>query len=294
MIKRSFYIVFLLALTWCFSNCDSSDSVNSFSTSVNGEAIGDGNIYVTKVEDDFVIRTSKIDELSFNKDGTFGKLKLDLETNNPTLTSLFYSYRDYSSHYMNFNLISVDEVHRRVKGSLSGYIFHTPLDLNSEQKFIEINFDYAYVDIIPTVKNQKNHCKINGTEWKRTNKYLTKGASGDNNNITQHDIDDGEYKMMVNYNLLGIHLGNFNYTPINISNNIQLAKYDLSTGTYINYNCSGSLNITQYESFYGNTTPGQFDFILSGTYSFTATNPNNSSDIIQVTDGDFKLLYRYF
>jgi len=97
---------------------------------------------------------------------------------------------------------------------------------------------------------------------------------------------------MINYNQNSSTIGTFNFTPSTATNMIQLAKFDTTTKQFVNYNCSGTLHILQKEyPFYGQ---GNNTFILKGTYTVTASNPNNSNEVIQVTDGDFKLLYTYF
>jgi hypothetical protein len=51
---------------------------------------------------------------------------------------------------------------------------------------------------------------------------------------------------------------------------------------YTIYNCTGTMTLSSVEPF--NITAE----MLTGTFSFTAVNPTDSSDVIQVTDGIFK------
>ena len=301
LFNKYFYcLVFLFTLIGCSSDSklDSdpilipeSSFTSTFNIAINGVDTK-SNAQVTRVENMFVLSASKIESLSFDKDGHFGNLTINLNTGKPTLTSLFYSFSNFSSNYINFHLISVDEVHKRVKGTLSGFVYHDPFNLNSETKFINLSFDYEYIEIIPVVKNLKNHAKINGDVWDSSNKFVTKDINNNADNITQHDVSDDEYKIMVNYNLRSISLGTYNFTADQITNNVKLAKYDLSTETYIIYDCFGTMNITQKESL--STTNSIGPFILSGIYNFTAVNQANNSDVVQVTDGSFKLVYTYF
>lgn len=246
-----------------------------------------------KSENTFVINpstTSSSIEFSFDDTQRFGYLKIDLNTGTAGLTSNFYTLNGYSSHYFGFHVTSIDEVNHRVKGDFSGYIYSDPLDINSEQKFISGDFDVYYYDIVPYFSGLKHTCKINGADWSKTNKYRTRGVGALNRNVTEHDTSDDEYKLMIKYDMIGIQVGTFNFTDSGTTNMIQLAKFDTTTGQYINYNSTGTLNITQKEVISG----GSNAFLLKGTYSLTAVNPTNSSDVITVTDGDFKLLYSYF
>lgn len=236
---------------------------------------GSGIKLATKTENLILIKTY-YGNISFDKNGHFGYYNLDLKTNTVTQTSLFYSYFNYSSNFFNFNFIQLDEVNKRVKGTFSGYVYANTSNLNSEQKFINGDFDVRYEDVVPTVVGVKNQAKINGNPWSRTNKHIVRN-SNTNYYITQHDVSDNEYEIKVNYDWASIALGNYSYSATAVTNCVQLAKYDVATSALVNYNCVGTLVITQKE---GN--------IISGTYSFTATNPSNPSDVIQVTEGSFK------
>ena len=295
LLKKLCYLFFLLTLMGCSSDNEPiidtpPNFISTATLSINGDAIPT-NAFVNKTEDMFTLGVSKV-IITFDKEGHLGTVNMNLDTGTPTLTSLFYSYIPFSSNYINFNLISLDEVNKRVKGTLSGYVYHNPFDLTSESKFINLAFDYEYIDFIPVIKDLKNHAKINGNQWKRSNKYMTKGTGISSSNITQHDVSDDEYKIMVNYNLGSIATGTYNFSANSDTNAIKLAKYDIASGNYIVYNCSGTLNITQKENLTNINTTGAF--ILSGNYNFLAVNPNNSADVITVTEGTFKLVYTYF
>ncbi len=69
----------------------------------------------------------------------------------------------------------------------------------------------------------------------------------------------------------------YSFGNTDTTNNVRIAKYDVTTGTLINYNTTGTFTISKYENY-----------ILTGSYSFNGVNPNNPSDVIQVTDGEFK------
>jgi hypothetical protein len=243
-----------------------------------------------KTENTLVINKDAGIEFSFDKQGQFGYLKIDLNTGTATVTSKFQSATGFSSHYFDFAVTSMDEINKRIKGTFAGYLYANPLNLNSEKKFVSGEFDVYYLDAIPAFSGLKNSCKLNGADWTKSYTYLTHGDAAHIATITQHDSNDQEYQILINYNIYSIGLGLFNFSELSTVNFIQLAKFDTITGQYVYYNCTGSLNVLQkeYNSY------GFGDFLLKGNYSFTAVNPNNSSDVVQVTDGYFKLLYHYF
>lgn len=262
------------------------------SFAVNGVNVTDQSNYffVTRCENTFLLcNGTHTVNFFFNKDGKFGSFEMDLGAT--TQPNIFYNYKNFSSHYINFQLISLDEVNKRVKGKLFGNVWRNPFDINSEGKYIELNFEYTYYDVAPLIKDIGNRALINGKEWIMTDRHLSRGVGNSYYNITQHDLSNDEYKIMVNYNTQTIALGTYDFVETDITNNIKLVKYDLSTGTNIIYNCTGILNIIQKENLGDYSNPA---FILSGNYNFTAVNPNDSNDVIHVTDGLFKLFFQNF
>ncbi|HMI08175.1 MAG TPA: hypothetical protein VK528_11550 [Flavobacterium sp.] len=283
------FCIILATVAGCSSNDDDPVTVpvvetpSVFKMDVNGvEKYNISSAVVFKTENTILIKLSNTNRISFDASGQFGFFKLDLDLPSPGQTSLFYSFREFSSNYFDFNLEQIDEVHKRIKGTYSGYLYANEANLNSEIKYVSGYFDLAYRDLVPTVSGLKNHARINGNDWNRTNKYSIQAADGIGTHVIQHDLSDGEYKIMVNYDLTHTPVGTYNFIPADATNKIQLAKFDTVTNTYINYNCTGTLVITKREGD-----------IFGGTYQFTAVNPNNPADVIQVTDGDFKLVYYY-
>ncbi|OYU84999.1 MAG: hypothetical protein CFE24_04200 [Flavobacterium sp. BFFFF2] len=296
MFRKLFYVLVSAVVIGCTTKTVTEVTpativpvTRSFNMAVNGIDLPQG-VDIIKVENQFILTSRNITKLSFDKAGHLGTLNVDLKTGSSHLTSLFYSLTNYSSHYINLNIISVDEVNQQIKGTLSGNIYHDPLNRNSESKFVSINFDCPYMEVIPVVQNLYNQAKINGIAWDSTNKYITSGAFGDNNNLTEHYVSDNEYEIMVNYNLGSTAVGTYNFTNTTATNTVKFAKYDVSSGTNVNYICSGTLKVVKRTNQFNSSAHA---VILYGNYSFTAVNPNDSNDVVQVTDGSFKLLRRY-
>lgn len=260
----------------------------NFEISVNGQLL-DTIVDVYQIEDTFTFKIFPESVISFNKNGNFGFVYLDLHIFATSGTKDFYSFANYSSNYFTLNIEELDEVKRTIKGSFSGTIYSNAQDLSSEGKYISGTFAKKYTLLAPVFSNLKNAAKIDGNQWFEANRYLTKGVPT-NANIVYHSVSDDEYKIMIKYDESNINVGTYNFSETTATNAIQLSKFDVATEQYINYKCIGILNIVQKE----NIDPSGSQFILKGNYSFTAINPNNPADIINVTEGNFKLFHTYF
>lgn len=283
-------VLFALSLTSCSSDSTAeATETDSFKIAVNGEDYSADNYFsglITKTEDTFLIdiRTNYgLVQLSFNKSGQLGYFNVDRQTGTAQITSLFYTSYFNTAENFTFYLISVDEINKRIKGSYSGYIYADPRNINSEKKFITGDFNLKYEDNIPGVFGLGNKAKINGTDWLSVNKEVKRGAGGVYTNITQHDFNGGEYEIITNTNSQSLAVGTYNFTSNNLGPKIEVAKYNPVTATTTVYNATGTLTITKRN---GN--------IVYGNYNFTATNPENSADVIAVTDGEIKFVYYNF
>lgn len=258
------------------------DSPSVFRLFVNGEE-QEVPVYAYKTEDNIVIDLWN-HKMGFDTSGRFAYFNIDLQTGTVSQTSRFYSYREYSSNFFEFSLESIDTQKKRIKGTFSGYLYADPANLNSEQKHVSGSFDVRYYDLAPTITGIKNQAKIAGAEWKSNWQYFTRGPYGPTyTKIIQHNVDGGQYKIMLHYDMTTspnlYTVGTINFTDSDITNKVQLAKFDPLTQTSVLYNCTGTLTVTQVERN-----------IASGNYQFTAVNPNNPSDVIAVTDGSYKMV----
>lgn len=222
--------------------------------------------------------------ISFDENGNFGKIIYKYHEPITGTIKKFTSYRDFSSNYFNFQLHSFDEVNKRVKASFTGYIYYDPTNLNSESKFVSGNIDLPYEEYVPPITNLGNEATINSVPWRSTNIYQTRGGLGGYNNLTMHTMSDDPYKIMVLYDVTpggGTLPGTtYNFTNSDITNRAQIAKYDVATSSYILYNCTGTITITN-----------RWYFCVEGIYNLTGVNPLDSSDVLVVQNGKFKLNY---
>ena len=220
-------------------------------------------------------------KISFDENGHFGEIIYKEQNVASDTPKYFHSARNYSSQHFNFLIQQYDQINRRIKGSYSGYLFIDPENLSSESKFVSGDFDLPIADIVPPVSGLINEVTIINQYWRSTNKFQTLGDNtGQYEELNLHCLRDDEYKMTFTFHKTNTLPGIYTFTPTTLINKIKLSKYDLTTSTYINYDCTGTVQVLL-------RPPLCFD----GIYNFTAVNPTNPSDVIQVQNGKFRINY---
>lgn len=292
-INRFFIFLVFIAITSCSTNEDDTantspdpnveETPSNLKIDVNGVEYYNSDLQVLKTE-------SKISfsGCEFDTYGQLAYLSISVPTGNSSGTMrTFSSFKYFNSNYFTFNLESVDEINKRVKGNFAGYLYANPTDLNSEKKFVSGSFNLKYRDLVPGVFGLKNRAKINGNEWVKVYRESSNTEQTFTQRIIHQDYSSDEYKITIDYQvpyyISSFPATTYNFNPTDVSNNVRIAKYDVTTGSLINYNTTGTFSITKFENY-----------IIRGNYSFTAVNPNNPSDIIQVTDGEVKMIHNYF
>lgn len=271
-IKNFFSVLFLAALTISCSSGDSGSSTDEATLVLNGTNVTLSSPIAQRSENTFLISADTPDgssiQLLFDKFGNMEEFSYweDVDT--------YHNFQHYNSHYFTFNLISVDETARRVKVSFSGNLYLDDEDLSSTTKMVSGTFDLPYITQTPTLAGLGLNCKIAGADW-----YETEFWDNGWGNVDRKFISDDDKQIIMSFAGEDIAPGTYTFTTSS-ANKIQLAKYNTTTNTYNVYNTSGTLTISS-------NTDG-FIRIVEGTFSFTATNSLNSSDVIQVTNGSFK------
>lgn len=287
-IYRIYFLFLVLILSGCSNGGDSSNSqTSSFEIFVNGVKNEDFTTISRASKNSHTIHIGSDSfntpfVISFDENGHFGKMVYTNYEFNGT-TKKFTSFRDFSSNYFNFQLTSFDETNKRVKGNFAGYVFTDSSNLNSESKFITGSFDLPYESYVPPVANIINEATINNEYWRSTNQYQIRDLIYQYHNVTLNTVRDDQYKIMISSNDQlggGTSVGIYNFSSADLTNKVEIAKFNTATSSYLYYNCTGTLEVTH-----------KFNNIIQGTYSFTGVNPNNSSDQIQVQNGNFKLNY---
>lgn len=195
----------------------------------------------------------------------------------------YKNYRNFPANYFNINIVSFNESEKRLKFSIAGKLYADDANLESEFINLEGDFNMKYeggmATIPPTFQfgGFDQHCtaKLSGTAWTAL-RELSQGE------FTAED----PYKIEIKFPLAA-GIGIYNLSPSGSSNYLRFAKFNTTTKVFDYYDVTGVVNQT-YREFHGG---GIYTFF--GTFSFTASNPNNPSDVIQVTDGDFASYLHY-
>ncbi len=263
------------------SGTDLDFDINNFST-MNGAAIG-------RLGDDFILSGQygigyggNHFFLRFDKQGRVVDASVGSQNDEFGLYVSYENYQYYPDNYFNLEIISLDEAAQRIKVNFSGKLYHESDDFNSEA--IEINgtldMDYAIdTESLPGIVygDFALHCdaKFNGVPWKATHQSYP--GSMMSSNFTAPDPYRIDIYFVPNNNISA----SYDVTPSSTDNYIKFWKFNTATLVYDSYEVTGTLEY-HYREFHGAN-----EYTYFGNFSFTAINPNNPADVIQVTDGDF-------
>lgn len=274
-IKLLSFLFLSILITSCSSDGDSGDSTPISSFTLNGTNVALTSATALRVENTLAIVAHASDgssmDLSFDKFGNLGEIRyFDAEFNSKE------NFQHFKANYFTFNLISINETQKKVQVSFSGNLYEERDDLNSASITVSGSFDLPYTEQTPIVSDLGLTCKIAGTDWYNVEIWDNGWWS-----VDRKFISDDEYMIIMKFTDESIQPGNYNFTTSS-ENGIQLAKYDTETNTYTEYNAVGTLTISSNSEF------SPLINLVEGTFSFTATNPSDPTDQIQVTNGSFK------
>lgn len=275
---RNLKFILFFAVTAILGSC-SSDSGSGGTTpdslEINGTVVTISSSSAQKSENSMAIIAEVSDgtsvEVTFNKFGNLERISFE--------DANFNTYRNFQyfkSNYFNFELVSLNESSKRVKVTFSGTLYADENNLSSSTKEISGSFDLPYIDQTPLIAGLGLKCKIAGNDW-----YETDTWDNGFGNVDRKFISDDEYMIIMKFEDEEIATGTYNFAS-NTINRFQLAKYNTSTHQYDEYNTAGTLAITT------NSMPFFNIRVIEGTFSFVATNPSNTSQEIQITNGTFK------
>lgn len=220
----------------------------------------------------------------FDKNGKFiqaHQQSMDVGENNYTIN--YKNYRNFPANYFHINITSINEITKSIKFTISGKLYSNDSNFDSESIDLEGDFNLKYTGELGTtppvfqVAGIDQHCvtKLNGAPW-----------------TALRELDYGEftaedpYKIEINFPLT-VTAGSYNLIPSSTINYLRFSKFNTVTKTFDYYNLNGVVS-QSYREFHG-----AGNYSLFGTFSFIATNPNNPSDFIQVTDGSFRAYQHY-
>lgn len=189
----------------------------------------------------------------------------------------YNNFIDFTSNFFNCTLLELDEVNKRVKINFDGKLYENKNSLTSDSRHLSGQLNLPYTDN----GNQSDPLVVNGIEqYCRVNINSAPWFARFENSYSAF-TDEGAYKIETHF-VNSPTPGNYNFNSSSTDNYVKFSKYNPITMTYDYYNITGQVGYT-YREYHGST---YYSFI--GTFSFTATNPNNPADIIQVTNGVFR------
>lgn len=192
----------------------------------------------------------------------------------------YFNYPHFPRHYFDLQILSHDVENQRMKVAFSGKLYLDSSDLNSETFDIDAcEFDLVY-QIRSLASDMYHHgfmyncsAKFNGNSWYATQQRMNAFTT------------DDPYKVEIRFDP-NTSPGSFDFTPASTNNRVRLSKFNTATLVYDYYDTTGSVAYT-YKEFHG---ANKYTYV--GTFSFTAVNPANPADVIQVTDGKY-ICYLY-
>jgi hypothetical protein len=214
--------------------------------------------------------------MKFSSAGKFimGSLEFNsLNFGQPKYSNFIY----FPSHYVQVSDFSFDEVNKKIKFKFDGNLYINNQSITSESRNVKGEIDMVYIDgdddpYPIVINNVEQYCRanINSAPWaarfERSYSSFT---------------DEDAYKVEINF-ANSPTPASYNFTSVSTSDYVKFSKFNPSTLVYDYYNVNGQVAYS-YREFHGG---GRYSFI--GTFSFTAVNPNNPADVIQVTDGVFR------
>lgn len=214
--------------------------------------------------------------MTFTSSGKFISGKLDFNSVN-SVDASYANFIYFPSNYGQTTNFSIDETNKKIKFKFSGKLYADNRLITSDSRDIQGEVNMTYIDegedpFPIVINNIEQYCRanINAAPWFARFEHSFSSFT-----------DEGAYKIETNF-ANSPTPGSYNFTSASTSNYVKFSKFNPVTMVYDYYNVNGVVAYT-YREYHGFT---YYSFI--GTFSFTATNPNNPADVIQVTDGAFR------
>lgn len=269
----------------CSSDSSSSSSVDEyFNYTIDGQVISVTNWEAQRSENTIAVSGYGTNGMSisfeFNTNGDIG------EVDTYSLTDASIPPRNAQGYYTNesftFNLVSVNAANKTVEVTYTGKVYENEYDLTSPFVNVVGSFLVKYVDVTPIVPGIGVYAKVAGSDWYSSNSDQT-GGFFTGSDITLSSYNGDVYSLDITTNHDNSIVGSTNFTPSSTTDIVTLSKYNTTTDSFDLYNCTGTLNITT-------KTVGIQYTVISGTFTFTAVDPDTSASIT-VTNGTFTEAY---
>jgi hypothetical protein len=286
---KHFKLILFVALTISIFSCSSDDGNNSQSVTEYFNYTDDSQVLTVtswqayRSENSLAVTAAtsqgKSLQFEFNAQGNLGSAS--------TYSSDFsvpsrYSQAYYSEESFNFEMVNFDETNKTVEVNFSGKVYEDEHDLTSPFVNISGSFLVKYSVVTPAVSGLWLNAKINNEDWYSSSEDQEGGFfPGSDIRLNFYNSDKNNIAIIINQSTTSE--GTYSFTSSSTNNKAILSVYNTATDYHDDYNCSGTLTITE-------KTIGSQITVLAGTFSFTATNPVNSNQT-QVTNGTFKTVY---
>ena len=283
--KFILFVVLAATLGSCSSDSSSSSSTNEyFNYKIDGETISVPQWDAIRSENTIEVAgqgsNGKTIYFHFNSLGNIGSVDTYSVSDFSVPNRGAQGY--YTNESFNFNLESINETNKTVKVSFSGKVFEDEYNLSSDFVLVEGNFQVKYTDATPQVAGLGVSANVAGNDWISSNEDQS-GGFFSGSDITLDSYNGDVYRIGVTTNHDNTTIAAYNFTPSTSTNTVKISKYNTSLNYFEEYDCTGTLNIT-------NKQVGNQITVISGTFSFTAIDPNTSAQIT-ITDGTFKQVY---
>ena len=279
--------MFVSLFVSCSDDSDSSTDNNPntieehFDYTYDGQAVPVTILEAVRSEDRFAVNATTADgmrniEIEFNKYGDVGEV---LAITGSNWQAAYYYNK---SNYFTFTLVEIDEENKTIEGTFSGKVYDDEYDITSDFNTVSGSFKVAYTEEAPEVAGLHFDAKINGANWYSTQSnqsfdLISGGAELSN-------VSDDKYELTLVIDTDDVTTGTYAFDNNSAFNKVNVGIFNEADGyapvAEIN---SGTLTITQI-------TPGTTYTLVSGTFSFTATDPA-TGQTITVTNGSFKTAF---
>lgn len=282
-------LLLIVGITTSCSNSDDENAANSpdyFNCTLNGQAVNIDSVAAQKTGSSISVKGFSRNNweiiVNFNKYGNMGDVAAGIFPASIGLP-IKRSYHYYKSNYFDFELVSIDQARKKVKVTFSGRIYDNEYDNTGDYDTVEGSFQVTYAEVTPVVPGLHMSAKIDGLEWQNSDIEDTSGFSEDGNTILKTS-NDTKYTLGIVTNHLGSTVGDYTFSPADVTNKVILYEFDSATRRQVEYSSTnGNMKLTS-------KTVGPEYTIIEGTFSFTAIHPVTGA-AVSITNGSFKERY---
>lgn len=291
-IKFIAVILFTVIFASCSSGDDSNENTDNPSTSgsfdfvYNNETKKVNSWEAKKIDDYMQVKGLTSDGIVvnfvFNAYGNlYGATTFGASTGSSITTH--EASEVFTSNTFTFTIVELNTANKTIKVNFSGKMFDDGYDyeanyITDPSKFIPVSgsFNVPYENLVPDIAGLGTYAKIDGKDWHGMSLYSSTELIDFDKITTLVTENDGEYSLGIVFPKGDLKTGTFPFTSNDFYNRISFMKFNLATHEYVLYDVSGTMTYTTVNDSY-----------VEGTFSLTATHPDNGSKIV-ISAGKFK------